>query len=54
MGKGDKIKCTASKEGTRFVLIAGKPLNEPVVQVILLSLLLLLILLLLLLLLCYY
>ena len=27
---GDRLACSASKEGMRFMLIAGKPLNEPV------------------------
>jgi hypothetical protein len=28
--EGETIACSASKEGLRFMLIAGKPLNEPV------------------------
>ena len=30
--KGEKVKVTANKENTRFILVAGKPLNEPVVR----------------------
>jgi len=29
-GNGSKIKATASSEGMRFLLLSGKPLNEPV------------------------
>jgi len=29
---GDRIEVTAGKEGARFLLLAGRPLREPVVQ----------------------
>jgi len=30
LGNGEKLSCSAGKEGLRFMLIAGKPLGEPV------------------------
>ncbi|PKM22937.1 MAG: quercetin 2,3-dioxygenase [Gammaproteobacteria bacterium HGW-Gammaproteobacteria-14] len=32
LGSGDNLQVTTGDEGARFLLIAGKPLNEPVVQ----------------------
>jgi len=32
LGSGDTLAVTAGTEGARFLLIAGRPLNEPVVQ----------------------
>lgn len=32
LGSGDTLEVTAGSEGGRFLLIAGRPLNEPVVQ----------------------
>ena len=32
LSNGDRVRVTASAEGARFVLVAGRPLNEPVVQ----------------------
>lgn len=32
LGGGDQIGVTAGSEGTRFILVAGRPLNEPIVQ----------------------
>ena len=32
LGEGDQVKVTAGEEGARFILVAGQPLNEPVVQ----------------------
>ncbi len=32
LADGDRVTVTAGEAGTRFVLVAGKPLNEPVVQ----------------------
>ncbi len=32
LSDGDRVTVTAGKSGARFVLVAGKPLNEPVVQ----------------------
>lgn len=32
LGSGDTLEVTAGPEGGRFLLIAGRPLNEPVVQ----------------------
>ena len=32
LGKGETIKLTAGIDGARFILLAGRPLNEPVVQ----------------------
>lgn len=31
-GEGDRIEVTAGLLGTRFLLVAGKPLNEPIVR----------------------
>jgi redox-sensitive bicupin YhaK (pirin superfamily) len=32
LSPGDRIEVKASSEGARFILLAGRPLNEPVVQ----------------------
>ncbi|HPY40665.1 MAG TPA: pirin family protein [Thiolinea sp.] len=32
LGEGDEIVVSAGAEGTRFIVVAGKPLNEPIVQ----------------------
>ncbi len=32
LGEGDSVALTAGGEGTRFILVAGRPLNEPIVQ----------------------
>ncbi|MFI0399545.1 MAG: pirin family protein [Thiolinea sp.] len=32
LGQGDEIVVQAGSEGARFILVAGKPLNEPIVQ----------------------
>jgi redox-sensitive bicupin YhaK (pirin superfamily) len=32
LGAGDRIELTAGKDGARFLLLAGKPLREPVAQ----------------------
>lgn len=32
LGSGDKIRVTALAEDSRFILLAGKPLNEPIAQ----------------------
>ncbi|MBT9567349.1 MAG: pirin family protein [Thiobacillus sp.] len=32
LGAGDSVELTASAEGARLILVAGKPLGEPVVQ----------------------
>ena len=32
LGAGDRIEVTAGKDGARFLLLAGKPLREPVAQ----------------------
>jgi redox-sensitive bicupin YhaK (pirin superfamily) len=32
LGKGDQVGIEAGAEGTRFILVAGRPLGEPVVQ----------------------
>ena len=32
LSPGDKIEIRATQEGARFILLAGRPLNEPVVQ----------------------
>lgn len=32
LSKGDKVAVTSGKTGSRFLLIAGKPLNEPVAR----------------------
>lgn len=32
LGQGDEIAVQAGHEGARFILVAGKPLNEPIVQ----------------------
>ncbi|MFM9971880.1 MAG: pirin family protein [Burkholderiales bacterium] len=32
LGEGDEVKLQAGPEGARFLLLAAKPLNEPVVQ----------------------
>ena len=32
LSAGDRIEVRAAKEGARFILLAGRPLNEPVVQ----------------------
>ncbi|MDE2090024.1 MAG: pirin family protein [Gammaproteobacteria bacterium] len=31
-GPGDQLQATAGPQGARFVLVAGRPLNEPIVQ----------------------
>lgn len=32
LGKGDTLKLTAGECGARFILVAGAPINEPIVQ----------------------
>ena len=32
LGEGDQLEADAREEGARFLLIAGKPFNEPVVR----------------------
>jgi redox-sensitive bicupin YhaK (pirin superfamily) len=32
LGKGDQVGIAAGAEGTRFILVAGRPIGEPVVQ----------------------
>jgi redox-sensitive bicupin YhaK (pirin superfamily) len=32
LGAGDTVQVTAGAKGARFILVAGKPLNEPIVQ----------------------
>lgn len=32
LSKGDKVKVTSTEQGARFLLISGKPLNEPVAR----------------------
>jgi redox-sensitive bicupin YhaK (pirin superfamily) len=32
LGTGDTVQVTAGAKGARFILVAGKPLNEPIVQ----------------------
>ena len=32
LGDGDSVRISAGKEGARFILVAGLPLNEPIVQ----------------------
>jgi redox-sensitive bicupin YhaK (pirin superfamily) len=32
LGDGDSVELIAGKDGTRFILVAGKPLGEPIVQ----------------------
>jgi quercetin 2,3-dioxygenase len=32
MGEGDNITVTAGKDGARFIVVAGKPIGEPIVQ----------------------
>jgi redox-sensitive bicupin YhaK (pirin superfamily) len=32
LGSGDRIEATAGAEGARFLLLAGRPLGEPIVQ----------------------
>jgi hypothetical protein len=32
LGDGDEVRISAGEQGTRFILVAGKPLNEPIVQ----------------------
>ena len=32
LGPGDEVQITAGGSGARFLLLAGRPLNEPVVQ----------------------
>ncbi len=32
LGDGDTVQITAANEGARFILVAGRPLNEPIVQ----------------------
>jgi hypothetical protein len=32
LGPGDSVQVTAGADGARFLLIAGRPLSEPVVQ----------------------
>lgn len=32
LGEGDTLEAVAGEQGARFLLLAGKPLNEPVVQ----------------------
>lgn len=32
LGAGDGVEVTAGPEGARFILVAGRPLNEPVMQ----------------------
>ena len=32
LGEGDELRATASGEATRFLLLAAKPIGEPVVQ----------------------
>jgi redox-sensitive bicupin YhaK (pirin superfamily) len=32
LGSGDRVEVTAGSEGARFLLLAGRPLGEPVVQ----------------------
>ncbi|TXH69990.1 MAG: pirin family protein [Thiothrix sp.] len=32
LGAGDTVQVTASQQGSRFILVAGKPLNEPIIQ----------------------
>lgn len=32
LGDGDQLEVTAGDSGTRFIIVAGKPLHEPIVQ----------------------
>ncbi|MCG6968156.1 MAG: pirin family protein [Gammaproteobacteria bacterium] len=32
MGEGDTVEITAGVQGARFILVAGRPINEPIVQ----------------------
>jgi quercetin 2,3-dioxygenase len=32
LGPGDRVEVTAGADGARFLLLAGRPLNEPLVQ----------------------
>lgn len=32
LGPGEQLALTAGTDGARFILVAGKPLHEPVVQ----------------------
>ena len=32
LSAGDQVRITANAEAARFIVLAGKPLNEPVVQ----------------------
>ena len=32
LGKGDELEVRAGEHGARFILVAGHPLNEPIVQ----------------------
>jgi redox-sensitive bicupin YhaK (pirin superfamily) len=32
LGDGDRVEVTAGAEGARFILVAGRPLGEPIVQ----------------------
>ncbi|WP_455210150.1 pirin family protein [Kaarinaea lacus] len=32
LGEGDTVQVTAGSKGARFILVAGRPINEPIVQ----------------------
>ena len=32
LGEGDGVQVTAGSQGARFILVAGRPINEPIVQ----------------------
>jgi redox-sensitive bicupin YhaK (pirin superfamily) len=32
LGKGDTVQVSAGENGARFIVVAGRPLNEPIVQ----------------------